>query len=413
MAEILNAAELRLAFVGNVVPDQPEYHEGNYSHAANMWQTNLLTAIARHGLVPTLILSQRLTRSYRSSRILLSAPSSAILGNGMSVRILPFVNLVVFRQLTVGLAVLFNIVIWGLQREQRGKPKVVMAYNLLEPAGIFLWLAGRLIGAVTVCCLNDINTVGGTMPNTLANRIALWIERKTIPLYDGRTVVADAIAHDFAPGKSYVRVPGAVEDKVLAQLAEHTWTDSTNHPTFNFVATGNLSELNGFVEILDGFALTTDPAYRLQIAGSGALKERIENAAKTDRRIQYLGQLPFAAVLELYRSADCLICMRLTERFDTRYFFPSKLYEFLASGVPVVTTRTGHVESEYRNVAVVLYEETAEALAQKMGEVAHMPAAERRALGQAAARYIRENATWDKVGEKVVGYIASLAQHRS
>ena len=408
MAGKLRVGDTRLVFVGNVVPDRPEYREGNYSHAANMWQTNLLTALAKQGLAPALILSQRLTRSYRSSKILLSPPASDVLDNAMRVSILPFINYVVFRQVTIGFAVLFNIVAWGWQREQRGKSKVVMSYNLLEPSGIFTWIAGRLIGATTVCCLNDINTIGRTMPDTLADRVALWIERKTIPLYDGRTVVADAIADDFAPGRSYLRVAGAVEESILAQYEKLPADESLQHSTFNFVATGNLSELNGFKEIVEGFTQTKSPCYRLQIAGAGALQDKIEEAAKSDPRIEFLGQLPFVEVLELYKSADCLICMRLTKRVDTRYFFPSKLFEYLASGVPVITTRTGHVESEYQNIAVLLYEETAEALAHKMDEVAQLPLVERRILGRAAARYMRENATWDKVGENVAEYIIGL-----
>jgi glycosyltransferase involved in cell wall biosynthesis len=174
------------------------------------------------------------------------------------------------------------------------------------------------------------------------------------------------------------------------------------------VATGNLSELNGFKEIIEGFTQTKNPSYRLQIAGAGALQDKVAEAAKSDPRIEYLGQLPFVEVLELYKSADCLICMRLTKRVDSRYFFPSKLFEYLASGVPVITTRTGHVESEYQNIAVLLYEETAEALAHKMDEVAQLPLETRRTLGKAAAQYMRENATWDKVGENVAEYIVRL-----
>ncbi len=76
---------------------------------------------------------------------------------------------------------------------------------------------------------------------------------------------------------------------------------------------------------------------------------------------RYLGADYFAKtpVLPVFRSmvdntADVLIDMRLTEALNTKYSFPSKLMEYLASGTPVITTCTGHVEEEFADIAYLL-----------------------------------------------------------
>ena len=75
-------------------------------------------------------------------------------------------------------------------------------------------------------------------------------------------------------------------------------------------------------------------------------------------------------MLDLYRSADVLINVRLTQTLNTKYFFPSKLMECLASGVPVISTCPGHVAEEFGRLAYLLREETPEALAAAIRRVA-------------------------------------------
>lgn len=413
MEQHINLDEIRFAFVGNVVPSRPEYREGNYNDAQNMWQINALNAMAANGFIPSLILSQRLTRTYQHSGIFYSKEHVDTLQNGMEVKLVPFFNYPILRTITVGLAVLYYLLIWGWRKENRHKYKVVCAYNLLEPPGLLTWLATRFIGATAICSVNDINTPGEMIPDTFLHRFSVWLIKRTISLFDGRFAVTDDIARDFAPGRTYLRVPGGVEDSVLDRFEKLRQQVPYEHETFVIVATGSLSHLNGFSEIIDGFLLTTELHYRLYIAGTGVFQCKIEEAVKQDPRIEYLGLLSFEQVLALYEKADCIISMRLTKRFKTNYFFPSKLYEFLASGVPVISTCTGHIGEEYQDIAVLLSEETPEALAEAIEYVANMSFADRQRLGKSAMQYMRKHDTWSVVGKRMTEYILSLIESRS
>ena len=134
---------------------------------------------------------------------------------------------------------------------------------------------------------------------------------------------------------------------------------------FRIVLAGSLESFNGVELALESMSHLPD-GYELVVAGKGTIAPAVEVAAARDDRIVYRGVLEFDQLLELYRSADLLLNLRVTRAIDTRYFFPSKLMELLASGTPVLSTCTGHVEGEFGGVIYLLREETAGAVADRV-----------------------------------------------
>jgi glycosyltransferase involved in cell wall biosynthesis len=131
----------------------------------------------------------------------------------------------------------------------------------------------------------------------------------------------------------------------------------------------------------------------------------VESAAAADSRIQYLGYLPFEETLKLYAQASVLVCMRITKKINTKYFFPSKVMEYLASGVPVICTALGGTETEYENLLYVLPDETAHALAATLRRVAQTNPEERLDKANKTAAYIATMKNWDAQGKRVADYI--------
>ena len=154
---------------------------------------------------------------------------------------------------------------------------------------------------------------------------------------------------------------------------------------FAVVSAGSLDEANGFLVLLEAFARLPGDGYRLRIAGRGPLESQVRAAAAKDPRIEYLGFLSFEEVQSLYRSADVLVNMRLTQAIDTRYFFPSKLMEYLASAVPVISTCTGAVEKEFGSFVYLLREETPQGLANAICTVAALAPSARADTGHRVA----------------------------
>jgi len=400
---------IELAFVGSVMPDSPEFVSPVFSRAGVMYQHNLLAGLAASDLVPSLVLSYRQLAAFPRGRPLFVRGEAAALLPSVRVRLLPFINATPVKQVGLGALTFAELLRWCWAH--REATRVIHVFNLTVPPGIFVLLAARLGGAIAVVSLNDINEPGETVPDTWLNRFDFWMQERLIPRFDAHVVVADAIAEAFLPGRDYVRVEGGVTSQMLDRGAANS--ARIERGVFKMVLAGTLNEANGVRLTLEAMARIEDPHVRLCIAGRGPLEAEIRAAAAVDPRIEFLGFLPLDGVLALYRDADLLLNVRLTRTLRTRYFFPSKLMEFLASGTPVLTTCPAHVRDEYRDLAYLLTLEEPQALADMVTGIVARSSDERTLRAERARSYMAEHKAWPVQGRKVADFIRGVVARMS
>jgi glycosyltransferase involved in cell wall biosynthesis len=404
---VVPQSDVRLLFVGSVLPDLTEFHTSAFSRAGTMFQLNLLLGLTHAGIRPSRILSFRHVRIFPRSRRFWIGSGRATLPENLTAILMPFVNATPMKQVGLGLVALLRIAQWGWHN-RFARHKVVYSFNLTVPPGLFTLAGARLIGAKAVVSLNDINVPGQTVPNSPAYKLDLLLQRLIIPLFDGHVSVSDRIMRDFAPGRPFVLVEGGVTPEMLPESNQAGGVTSRDGTTFTIVSAGSLDEANGFSVLLEAFAQLEGDEYRLCIAGDGPLAGDVRRAAERDARIRYCGLVAFEEVLALYRSANVLVNMRLTKAMNTRYFFPSKMMEYLASGTPVISTCTGHVESEFGDFVFLLRDETGDGLANMIRHVRSQDSHVLAAMGGTARAYMAMNKTWDAQGRKVADFLESL-----
>jgi glycosyltransferase involved in cell wall biosynthesis len=83
----------------------------------------------------------------------------------------------------------------------------------------------------------------------------------------------------------------------------------------------------------------------------------------------------------------------------------------LASGTPVITTCTGHIEEEYADFVFLLKDETPQGLARLIEQVAAMEPQLRAHKGQVAQEYMRTHNTWEAQGQRVVKFMCDEILH--
>lgn len=391
-----------VAIVGTVVPDRPAFHGPAFNRAGQMFQDGLIGGVEAAGLAPLDVFSIEPIASFPRSKRLVGHSGVHELANGRRVRLLPFLNVQPFKAITAGFATLIALVAWAWRH--RGRPRVIHMFNLTMPPGVFVWLAGRLTGSRVSVSALDVWKPGALVPDTWRWRFDFLMQRRLMPRFDGIMVVSKAIADDIVPGRRVCVLEGGVSAERFPRTDEADPTPGAPIRAFRIVLSGSLESFNG-LELVAAAMQLLPADVELVIAGSGTLTALARAYAERDERIRFVGFLPFDDVLELYRSADLLLNARVTKAIDTRYFFPSKLMELLASGTPVLSTCTGHVESEYGHVLYLLHEETAEALAARIEDVRAVDAGERRALGRRAREFMLTEKTWQRQGERLADYL--------
>lgn len=156
---------------------------------------------------------------------------------------------------------------------------------------------------------------------------------------------------------------------------------------------------------------------RLVIAGDGPLRSHLESEFRQrglDSRVTFTGLLPHEAMPAVIRQFDIAVAPYPRHAHDF-YFSPLKVFEYLACGVPVVAPRLGQIAEVVADGKTgLLYPagdlEAMVAVCERLLGSAGL----RTAIGEAGARLVRREYTWDKNARHVVELARRLiaARHR-
>jgi len=394
---------LSIAFVGTVVPDEERFRGRAFSRAGNMFQTNVLEGLVAEGASVDAVLSARPLPSFPRGKRVWVSPEEVRLANGLPVRLVGYLNVTPLKQITVAVTVVLGLFVWAWRH--RADRRVVVTWNLSVPPGLALWLAARLTGAALVAIVGDVEVPGETVPDRLLHRLDAaahgWVMRRLT----GLVAVSDAIARELAPGHPFLRMDGGVANETLAAFPPRCGASAED---FTFVFAGRLDRMNGIDVVLEAFRLLGPGPYRLVFAGAGPLAAAVENAARDDPRISCIGFVTLERVFELYRSAGALLCIRSTRIPGSRFFFPSKMLEYLASRAPVMATCTGHLASEYGEYVHLVRDETPSGVADVMRTLVSTSQEELRRRAEAARAYVEGHKTWSAQSRRLLRYIETV-----
>ena len=152
---------------------------------------------------------------------------------------------------------------------------------------------------------------------------------------------------------------------------------------------GNLSRQYGILELLDAFRKIDKDNYRLWICGNGDGKNVVLKYLENDKRIKYWGVISHDEVQVLQQQATVLINPRSSSGEYTKYSFPSKTMEYLASGTPTIMCHLPAIPKEYDEYIYYITDESADGIKNKILEVCEKPQHELDNFGQRAAKFIR------------------------
>ena len=93
-------------------------------------------------------------------------------------------------------------------------------------------------------------------------------------------------------------------------------------------------------------------------------------------------------VLILQKQATVLVNPRQNNEEFTKYSFPSKTMEYLASGVPVVAYKLDGIPDEYDEYIRYVPDNSPETLAKVLMEVCELSGEERQGLGEKARKFV-------------------------
>jgi glycosyltransferase involved in cell wall biosynthesis len=154
---------------------------------------------------------------------------------------------------------------------------------------------------------------------------------------------------------------------------------------------GNLNISHGILDLLDSFAMIKDENFRLWFSGYGNGLKEIMKAAEIDRRIEYWPKLKQIEVFKMQQKATILINPLKSSHVKTKFFFPSKTIEYMASGTPTLMYNLPCIPREYHEYLYFIEDLTIEGIRNKIIEVCNKSPLELNDFGMKAKEFILKN----------------------
>lgn len=220
---------------------------------------------------------------------------------------------------------------------------------------------------------------------TLIKLLLKRIYSSTSIYYDGYILLSEFMNEHINPkGHPYIVVEGLVGEteppKML--LLENKRIDNE----LTLMYSGGLYEKYGVKMLIDAIAGLNDICVKLWLFGKGELVDYITEL--NNPNIIYCGYKPHSEIIAKQHQADFLINPRFTNEEYTKYSFPSKTMEYLASGTPVISTRIKGIPDEYFKYIIPIKEESIKGIQCVLKEVFSMSKESLIKLGKSSQEFV-------------------------
>ena len=241
--------------------------------------------------------------------------------------------------------------------------------------------------------------------SSLKSKALRWLYGDINEIYcqmDGFVYLTEQMREKTKSDKPYCVVEGVYD----ASTEKYVEPDFGREEKIIFYS-GKLEEKFGARLLVDAFCMIPDADARLVLCGSGDSVDYVKERAETDKRIRFMGQIPREEVLRLQSKARLLVNPRTPEGEFTRYSFPSKNIQYLASGIPTLIYRLEGIPEEYYQYCLSIDGNMLSVadLSQAMQNGINLPIEECVRMGVDARQFILENKNAKKQTEKIIDLI--------
>ncbi len=245
---------------------------------------------------------------------------------------------------------------------------IILCYNMIY-AWLYLPRLARKYHKKLVLILADYSGV-----ESYHNPIKKFYARMQLKAIQTCDVVVGLSANMqqyVKPSQNFILMEGGIDPEILQNYEQNReanrWKKEADGKPI-LVYSGLLNDVAGIGMLLDAVA-KNDKEFVLNITGRGEYAEQIQEIAKHDQRIRYLGLLEEKEYLAVLESADILINPRNMKLPENQHNFPSKIMDYLATGNTILSTKFAGYE-KFADV-ICFCETSAEALSDEISRMIH------------------------------------------
>lgn len=166
-------------------------------------------------------------------------------------------------------------------------------------------------------------------------------------------------------------------------------TDSLEKlPNKTIMYAGGIQTRYGVFDLIEAFHQIKNMDYRFILCGPCFEKEKLNKYLTSDSRINYRGLMSTDEVRSLQKKVTVLVNPRHSTEDFTKYSFPSKTLEYMASGTPVLMSPLPSMPEEYKQHLYLFDDESVEGMKQMIEKVCSLSISELFNKGKAAQAFV-------------------------
>ena len=209
-------------------------------------------------------------------------------------------------------------------------------------------------------------------------------------------VLNEYVAKTYLNGKPYIVIDGGVDAEEIKPYNPLPKTKK------NILFCGALTEYNGILNLLKAMEHVNDADVTLDIYGGGYLEKTVSEYVSTHNNVFYHGKVSNEQVIQKQREAWLLINPRTVDDLIAKVTFPSKTFEYMLSGTPILTTKLNGYGEEYEDKMFFIKEDSPLGIATEISRLVEMDNVELVNIAKKAYTFIIKDKTWEAQVKKIV-----------
>ncbi len=220
--------------------------------------------------------------------------------------------------------------------------------------------------------------------------------------YDGYIYLTEAMRDVVAGEKPYIIMEGILSS---ADVVQNKTIRSSPRA---IMYAGRMHEKYGVLNLVEAFEQLADTNTELWLFGDGTAVNKILERAEKCPRIRYFGSVSREEVLMYERKASLLVNPRSTKESFTKYSFPSKTIEYMASGTPLLTTRLEGIPKEYFDYVFGIEDNGVELMRKALADILSLSDTELEFKGRAAQQFVSEQKNSKAQTGRIINFLEKL-----
>lgn len=325
-------------------------------------------------------------------------------------RFIPIINLPILKQLTTCTSTFFCVLAWCI-RNAGEKEKCVLVYGQNVFSALPQTLLCRVFGVKSCNIITDpINYVSSfdAMPKWKKCLLRLqWSMMEGIKrCYSSFVLLTEAMITDYVTdNKPYILLEGIGDTAIFDQTPD---CGKAEPPVIMYA--GALTEGFGIQKYLEAIPQMKQRAQYWFFGAGGDCEKSIIEAEKENPQIRFWGKVVWEELLRHMKEASVLVSVKPLDQFHTRYQFPSKIMEYMASGTPTASTRVEGIPAEYFDYIYPIEGVDAQSIASSLDRILELSPVDRQNKGREARRFIEEKKNCYVQAERILNLLEQVVR---